>query len=314
MAGVMLQVWKLHELHPDRSLIPAVAVRLMRLSGARVWAFKVVDGGGLYSEFANDQRLYTDTAAALHKAGYEIAAWGYHYGRKWLGFVGPEREARAVLRAREILAFDTYFVDAEAEWERTARAGDATKLVRPLKEAGLSVWLESFRYPTLHPIRWHEWARVLNGGWAPQVYWEQATNAAAQVERSHREHMAIADLPFWPVFPAYCRNDPYWCPTAKQFYAAVAKAHDLGAVGVGAWKAEWLSAGWPLRRPFVDALKTWPDTPPDPDPPDQDPCDVGEALNLAYDLKRQADALLTEVQTLAKDAKALLSALQAMQK
>lgn len=308
MAGVMLQSWRLTLLDSDIARIPAVAVRLAKLSGARVWAFKVSDGAGLYSEFAQHTRLYTDTAAALRDAGIEVAAWGFHYGRKWLGLVGPEREAKAVLRAREILAFSKYFVDAESRWEQSAREGDAAKLVKPLKDAGLEVWLESFRYPAYHPgILWEEWGEVLNGGWAPQVYWLQASNAAAQVEQSYREHKAVADLPFWPVFPAFCQSG--WCPAPAQYRAAIAKAEKLGAAGIGAWKAEWLTENWPAHKSFVDALAEWTgsDAPPEPQP-----CDPADAIALADNLKRQADTLLAEAQTLVSDAVTLLNKLQAM--
>ena len=303
--SIMLQTWQLARLAPDPAKIPAAAVRLARLAGARVFALKVTDGTGLFGEFAERQVLYQRTASALREVGVEVAAWGFHYGRAYGAYV--RAEAAAVLRARDRLGFTTYFVDAESAWEQSAREGDAAALVEPLKRKGLTVWLEAWKYPSYHPaMRWDEWAEVLNGGWAPQVYWEQATNAAAQVERSHREHIAIADLPFWPVLPAFCERD--WCPTADEFRAAVAKAHELGAAGVGAWKAEWLTEHWPARKPFVDALAGWPDddTPPEPpEPPEPEPCDVTKILARARDLSRDAEALLRAAQALERDIEAM---------
>lgn len=250
-----------------RYMTPERAVFIARKLGATDISLKMVDGTKPYWELGcwkglkwdpdcNKEFLpkYKRIAALAKQYGISVSGWGYHYGRTRLGKDIIGGEIQAVYEAREAIGFSTYYIDAEIEWRNRSKPGDAAKLCRGLKDGGLWIALESFRFPTFHTgMKWREWSEHVDG-WAPQVYWLLAHNPIAQMTRSIDEHRAIANLPIIPILPTF--KERGWEPTERELKDAAETANTLGVSGIGVWDASWFSGkmgivdnvGYALKR------------------------------------------------------------------
>jgi hypothetical protein len=169
---------------------------------------------------------------ALHNVG--IQAWGWHYvyggdpdGEAWNG----GRRARA-------LGLDGYVIDAEVEYQASGMDAAARRYGSDLRGylGSMPIALCSFRFPSYHMQ--FPWGDFLNKSDynMPQVYWEQAHNAGAQLTRSFREFQAISPYrPYLATGPTYSNKG--WEPTTADVhdFLTTAMALQIPAVNFFSW-------------------------------------------------------------------------------
>ncbi len=232
---------------------PTKIVTWLKELGMSWVAVKVTDGAGNFNlrptqivggkvvRWADD--ILQPLVSALKAAGIAVWGWGYVYGYDPAG-----EAAKAIERVRK---FDLagWIIDAEGEYKGKAVAADI--YMKGLRGLGVPVGLCSFRFPKLHPE--FPWRNFLAGCdfHMPQVYWMQATNAGAQLQRSVKELMGIKNLPVVPVGPACSEGG--WAPTVAQLDEFDRTAKALGCPGVSWWL---LDTGGLERFPeFAEAIK-----------------------------------------------------------
>jgi hypothetical protein len=163
----------------------------------------------------------------LHAAG--IQAWGWHY----VYGDDPSGEARVGAQRACALGLDGYVIDAEVEYKAPGKAAAARRYMAELR-AGLKdlpIALSSFRFPSYHPeFPWKEFLSRCDLN-MPQVYWQSAHNAGAQLTRCVREFSAIAPLrPILPTGATYAAGS--WMPTPADMRDFIAAARSLELPGV----------------------------------------------------------------------------------
>jgi hypothetical protein len=190
---------------------------------------------------------------ALRTRGIQAWGWQYIYGRN------PAAEAAMAIQRVKQFGLDGFVVNAEVEFKQKGMEAAARQYMQALR-AGLPstpIGFSSYRYPTLHrPLPFETFLEYSDIN-MPQVYWVQASNPAAQLRRSVREHQA---LKVWrPIVPTGCAYpDGGWAPTAGQVTEFLQACKDLGLSGANFW--EWYYA----RRDLAlwAALSAFPWAPP----------------------------------------------------
>lgn len=173
---------------------------------------------------------------ALKTAGIQAWGWGYVYG------ANPPGEAAAAVQAILELELDGFVVDAEAEWKKPGMGVKAAQYMTLLRKgvgADLPVGLSTYRWPSYH--REFPFSEFLEGcDFAmPQVYWLQAHNPAAQLERCLREYVALEVKK--PVFPTgACYHEHNWQPAAGEISEFLHACKSMGLQGCNFW--EWVNA------------------------------------------------------------------------
>ena len=227
--GKGIYIWML-----DRIGTPEEAAAKAKAAGIDWVCIKFQDGAYVTDGYAGEKDFKQKTPVyvqAFRDAGIRVTGWGYVYGDNM-----AEAEGATTLRAVREYGLDCWLIDVEIEYEQPGQSIAAVKYCNALRsEPGLAVGLSSHRFPSLHGTApWAEFlARV--DFHAPQVYWEQAHNAGAQLRRSYNELIALRALPFVPVGAAYPSGS--WAPTAGEmddFYQVV---KELGLTG-------WLWYEW----------------------------------------------------------------------
>jgi len=152
---------------------------------------------------------------ALRGAGIKVLGFHFVYGNY------PGREAQVANARIEGLQMDGFVVNAESQYynkrNQAQRYMDSVRLANP----DLPIYLSTFRFPTLHaPFPFREFLdRCSPGGIMPQVYWQGATNPAAQLARSLREfeQLGYGQLEYVPTGPAYREHG--WQPSIQELVA-----------------------------------------------------------------------------------------------
>ena len=169
---------------------------------------------------------------ALHSKG--IQAWGWHYVYGY----NPEGEANIAVNRVNDLGLDGYVIDAEVEYKLPGRDVAATTFMNKLRQGipNTPVALCSFRFPSYHrELPWTEFLDQCDYN-MPQVYWQEAHNAGAQLERSVSELLALTpSRPVIPTGPVYKVGD--WVPYASDIteFLSTAKSLGLSAANFFAW-------------------------------------------------------------------------------
>src|SRR3990167_4762884 len=196
-------------------------------------ALKVQDGTNIYQP-----DLLAPAISALRAAGIAVWGWGYLYGATFLGASIAAREAAITIKCFEDYLIDGFLIDAEHQYKRTnARSWAATYMaaVRAALPA-VSLGLCSYRWPSYHPeLPWREFLAYCDFH-APQVYWQNAHNPAAQLTRSVRELTALKALPIIPAGSAYSEHG--WQPSILELNEFDAEAKRLKLPGVTWWSFE----------------------------------------------------------------------------
>jgi hypothetical protein len=194
---------------------------------------KIADGMNHYNVDSTTGTDYVPAVvAALHAAG--IQAWGWHY----VYGGDPDGEAWNGGRRAKELGLDGYVIDAEMEYKAAGMDSAARRYVSDLRGylGTIPVALCSFRFPSYHME--FPWSDFLNKSDfnMPQVYWEQAHNAGAQLQRSFREFQSVSPYrPYLATGAAYSNKG--WASTTTDIndFLTTAVALNIPAVNFFSW-------------------------------------------------------------------------------
>ncbi len=193
---------------------------------------KVADGAYAVNLDQNTKKdLCPPVVSALHSKG--ISVWGWHYVYGY-----PVQEAQIAVKRCLDLGLDGYVVNAEVEFQADGMAEKARRFMSELRKGipKLPVALSSFRFPSLHmQFPWKDFLDRCDIN-MPQVYWQGATNAGAQLRRCVREFQAmIPSRPIIPTGPVYRGGG--WNASQAEIHEFLATAKDLNltAANFFAW-------------------------------------------------------------------------------
>ena len=218
-------IWKVRDCERGSPEGIAAAARAARFTHVLI---KIADGNYTFNVDPKTRvDLVPPVVAALRASGIQVWGWHYVYGQDPLG------EARIAIQRVQQLNLDGYVIDAEIEYRQAGRAAAARRFMSELRRAlpNLPFALSSFRFPTYHPqLPWREFLEYCDYN-MPQVYWEEAHNPGAQLERCVREFNNMAFMrPVMPTGPIY--RTATWSPTTTDTQEFLQKAKDLNLSSV----------------------------------------------------------------------------------
>lgn len=224
LQGIGLYVWQIPQTEAGNIEQIAAQAEAGKLSHLVI---KLADGVNRYGVTDQGIDLAAQLVAALHARGITAYGWQYVYG------IDPEDEAGLALKRIQQTGVDGFVIDAEKEYKGRNRAA-STFMAALRKGYKGPVGLASYRYPSLHAtLPWNEFMSRCDFN-MPQVYWEQAHNADAQLMRCVREFEAMDYvLPIIPTGAAYKWNG--WVPTVEDVTEFMDTARDLGLPGYNFW-------------------------------------------------------------------------------
>lgn len=185
----------------------------------------------------------------FRRVGIEV--WGFH------AVYGYAAEAAVALSTMDKLGLDGWVIDAESSMKGKHTAA-RRYMVDVRANTSLPLALSSYRYPSLHPeLPWKEYLENGIDINMPQVYWEQAHNAAVQLNRSVLEfenlyaQLRIPHVPIFPTGAAYSSGN--WTVTDSDINSFMTEAKQLVAQkrimdGVNFWEWYWAK----------DKTRVWP--------------------------------------------------------
>ncbi len=256
--GKGVQVWILNQKDPI-----AQANAIIN-AGFQFVALKMANGILDFNQDTNSIAMRS-FITVCQAAGVQVVGWQYVYGANtFTGRSIAKIEADAAIRNIQHYGIDGWLIDAETEYKRIGSAAwaDTYMTALRLQAPNVSLGLQSFRWPSVHPeFPWSNFLNLVNFH-CPQVYWVQASNAGAQLVRSVTELLALKNLPVLPTGSAYFENN--WGPTPAQLNDFDQAAHRLGLPGV-LWYA-WDDHGISEHPDWLAAIKahSWSSTPPTP--------------------------------------------------
>ena len=221
---------------------------------------KIADGETAFGLDASGIDFTAPVVQALRAAG--IAVWGWHS----VHGIDPLAEAAIAITRAQALALDGYVVEVKDEYSLTGMDKIARWFMSVLRNAlTIPIALSSYRFPNYHPeLPWSTFLEFSDLN-MPQVTWEQAHNAGAQLRESKQQCDALPNArPYIPTGPAY--STPSWSPTIEEIndFLNTAKALGLPAVNFYNWDTcrhdlpllwtEIVEFAWPVSAPtFVQA-------------------------------------------------------------
>lgn len=194
---------------------------------------KIADGAFSYNI---DRDSGFDYAApvvqALKHAGIDVWGWHYVYGDH------PTQEANIAIQRLRELGINGYVIDAEGEYKEPGKEQAAATFMHHLRTQlpNLTIALSSYRFPSFHPqLPWKTFLERCDFNMS-QVYWEQAHNPEANLQRTVREFQSITPFrPIIPTGPTYRAGS--WVPTINDLndFMQTAKSLNLSAVNFFSW-------------------------------------------------------------------------------
>jgi len=225
--GTGIYIWEAHKIFGGDV---AKIVAACKEAGLRHVFLKVADGPYSYPPASKNYNL-RPLVDAFHAAGIEVWGWQYIYLNM------PTQEADVAARRVKELSLDGFIIDAEVECKgQAARAKIYCDRLRQLLP-GVSIGLSSYRYPSYHGnFPWKEFRERVDFD-APQVYWEQAHNAGAQLQRSYGEFDNMTPrLPYVPTGAAYSNKG--WTATAADIDQFIDRALEIGLSAWNFWSMQ----------------------------------------------------------------------------
>ncbi|MCC6146891.1 MAG: nuclear transport factor 2 family protein [Anaerolineaceae bacterium] len=223
---------------------------------------KIADGPLPYNKDKTTGRdLVPPVVQSLRNRGIRVWGWHYIYG------ANPTGEAQIAIHRVQELGMEGYIIDAEVEFKQPGMDAAARRFMNDLRSGlpNLPIALSSFRFPTYHPqFPWKDFLDKCDYN-MPQVYWQAAHNAGAQLQRSVREFQAITPYrPVIPTGPVYKAGD--WAPAPADVVEFMDTARALNLPSANYF--EWYYGRTSLR-PVWDAIAaySWPASPATPDLP-----------------------------------------------
>lgn len=232
---------------------------------------KIADGVNAVGFDASGKDFTAPVVNALRDSGFAVWGWQSVYGAE------PSLEADIAIARAQALRLEGYVVNAGAEYQRPGRASAAGVFMRTVRNGlAVPIALSSYRFPNYHPEL--PWSTLLEfcDLHMPQVTWEEAHNAGAQLRESKRQCDALPNArPYMPTGPAYGISG--WNPLANEINEFLNTARELGLPAVNffnwdtcrqklplIWK-EIASFAWSTPAPIKQraaAPVPAPDTPP----------------------------------------------------
>ena len=183
---------------------------------------------------------YTAPVVQALRAG-SIAVWGWHY----VYGNDPAKEAAVAIQRAGALGLDGYVLDAEIEYKQPGKVQAAAQFMTAVRAAlSCPIALSSFRFPNYHPeLPWGTFLEKCDLH-MPQVYWEQAHNAAGQLRESKRQCDALPHAkPYIPTGPTY--GVAGWAPSQAEISEFLQAARDLGLTAANFFQWEYCRAQLP---------------------------------------------------------------------
>jgi len=211
---------------------PAAILEAAQSAGLSHVLVKIADGARPFGVTSTGRDYTLPIVQALRAAGLAIWGWHYVYGYDITG------EVKIAIQRVSDLSLDGYVVDAEEEYKQPGKDVVARRFMTEIR-AGLEelpIALSSYRFPNYHPeLPWSAFLEQCDYI-MPQVYWEQAHNAAGQLRESVRQCNALPHAkPYIATGPAYAVGG--WAPTTQdiQAFLQTAKALNITAVNFFSW-------------------------------------------------------------------------------
>jgi hypothetical protein len=205
---------------------PAAIVAAARAASLSHVIVKIADGVRPFGLDGSGADITFPVVQALRAAG--VAVWCWHYVRG----DDPAGEAKIAIQRAQSLGLDGYVVDAEQEYKTPGREAAARQFMSAVRGAlTVPLALSSYRFPNYHPEL--PWAAFLEkcDYHMPQVYWEQAHNAADQLRESKKQCDSLPNArPYIPTGPTY--SVPGWAPTVDDINAFLTATRSLGLTAV----------------------------------------------------------------------------------
>jgi len=206
---------------------------------------------GIYSynyDFDKEVDLVPPVVFALKSMGIQVWGWHYIYG------YDPVSEASIGVRRVKDLNLDGYVIDAESEYKESGKETAARYFMSELKGSlgnSVPIALSSYRYPSLHPVPWNEFLAKCDFN-MPQVYWMEAHNPGAQLERTINEYDSPSIQYHPPILPVGAAFTEYgWTPTISEVNEFMDTAREFNLKGVSFW--EW----YHCREVLTPKNKMW---------------------------------------------------------
>jgi hypothetical protein len=204
----------------------------------------------------------------LSNAGISVWGWNYIYGDPPPRDAGKPNywvlEAQAnVKRINQLrpLGLRGFVIDAEREYETIPdRWNKAAAYMKVLRDnlPDLPIALASWKQPTLHGgFPWAQFRAKIDLD-LPQVYWIQAHNPVAQVNRSFQEFSAMQPpLPYVAAGPTFFEHN--WRPTPQELTDFLTKCVALGlpAANFWAWDHLGLRGGESYNPAHLNFTAEW---------------------------------------------------------
>lgn len=236
-------IWKINSCEGgSASSIASVA----KSAGCSHVLIKIADGAYAVNIDQNTKKdLCPAVVSALHTKGIQVWGWHYVYGY-------PAKESQIAVKRCLELGLDGYVIDAEVEYQADGMAVNARKFMSSLRQGlpELPIALSSFRFPSLHmQFPWKDFLDRCDLN-MPQVYWQGATNAGAQLRRCVREFQAMSpSRPVIPTGPVY--RGAGWNASQAEIHEFLATAKELNLRGANFFAWDW---GRTNLRPLWDTV------------------------------------------------------------
>ncbi len=276
LTGKGFFIWKIRDCEGGSASGIAAAAQSAGLSHVLV---KIADGMNPSNvDSATGVDYVPAVVQSLHAVGIQVWGWHYIYGGD------PDGEAWNGGRRAKELGLDGYVIDAEMEYKASGMDLAARRYVSDLDGylGSIPMALCSFRFPSYH--KEFPWTAFLDRSDfnMPQVYWEQAHNAGAQLTRSFREFQSLSPYrPYLATGSAYSNKG--WSPTASDINEFLTTAVSLNIPAVNFFS-------WDYCRKYLPEL--WSVVAAFPYPTDQHAGIVQKLLNALNSHNAEAAALL----------------------
>jgi hypothetical protein len=231
LRGKGFMIWKVPSCEGGNAAQIATAAQAAGLTHVLI---KIADGPYPYNvDKTTKVDLVPPVVAALHAKG--IQAWGWHYVYGY----NPAAEAQMAVQRVKELGLRGYVIDAEAEFEKPGMSEVAKAFMTELRKdlPQKPVALCAYRWPSYHPqFPWDAFLEKCDYN-MPQVYWMQAHNPAAQLERTVREFNSMSYVrPIMPTGPVF--REAGWGPTVAEIqeYLQACRDFNLNATNFFAWE------------------------------------------------------------------------------
>lgn len=241
LTGKGFFIWKIRDCEGGN---PTAISSVAQSAGLTHVLVKIADGVNHYNINASTgEDLVPPLITALHRLGIECWGWHYIYGGD------PDGEAWIGGRRARQLGLDGYVIDSETEYKASGMDAAARRYASDLRGyvGKMPVALSSFRFPSYHMT--FPWTDFLNKADfnMPQVYWEQAHNAGAQLQRSFCEFQALSPYrPYIATGSAYSNQG--WSPSTNDIteFLNTAVLLNIPAVNFYSWDycRKYLPALW----------------------------------------------------------------------